>query len=186
MKAIFNLTLLALCLSGILGSAKAQFVHVQPSGLVELVSGDSILLCTSVDTCCHGPYQYEWRIGDSTIVSINSCFMVTSPGNYCVSVICNSMCKGRGCKTIGVSTSVLQTTIMWDEISLHPNPANQMIHIAGVRKLHGLGFFVIDAWGRQLVQSTSPDIDVNFLPAGVYFVRVESNRGSKVLLFIKE
>ncbi len=84
-----------------------------------------------------------------------------------------------------VSSSVGAPDPTWEALSIYPNPTSSILHIIGLPAHVKVRFAVVDAWGRTLLQSSTPDIDVQALAAGMYFVRVESAQGTKVVRFVK-
>lgn len=188
MNTLYKIKLLFMAAMFIGSTALGQMVRIDHTGSNELIPGDSLLLCAQIDPCCTGPYQYEWKIGDSLVVGTDSCLYAKSLGIYCLSVTCATGCKGRNCQSIEISTSIPPeaSPASLNDISLHPNPASNILHISGVAKDQHPRYYIVDPWGRQVIRSESPDIDVHRLAAGLYFVRVELKAGIEVLRFVKE
>lgn len=74
--------------------------------------------------------------------------------------------------------------VMNVNFSVYPNPVSDRLNIecgAAVREVN-----VIDMTGRTVITSTSTDINVSALAAGVYMVRVATETGMGMQKFVKE
>lgn len=71
-----------------------------------------------------------------------------------------------------------------NNIYVYPNPAKNMITIAGVNSNTVNKIFDIN--GKIIKQNTSNVIDISDLPAGIYNITIEVNNKTKSIRFIKE
>jgi large repetitive protein len=71
-------------------------------------------------------------------------------------------------------------------IMVFPNPTDGVLHVTGLPAHAKAQYRIIDTWGRVLLQSSIPDIDVHALAAGMYLLRVESAQGTRVVRFVKD
>jgi hypothetical protein len=72
-----------------------------------------------------------------------------------------------------------------DSLSAYPNPTNSIINLAGNYKITTIELY--DIQGR-MIQTTinSNSIDITNNTNGIYFLKVTSNKGSKIIKVIKE
>ena len=73
-------------------------------------------------------------------------------------------------------------------IVLYPNPARHELRIAIDGNITIKSLEIVDAYGRSVHLAINPmrSIDVSRLPQGVYFARIETDKGMVVKRFVKE
>jgi len=57
------------------------------------------------------------------------------------------------------------------KVSFYPNPSNGVIQVQGYARLKQMD--LNDAWGRNWPLELDREIDLNYLPAGIYFIRYQ-------------
>lgn len=62
-------------------------------------------------------------------------------------------------------------------LKIYPNPSRGPVYI-DVGDVPDPAFIVIDSYGRTIIHASSPFVDLSGYPAGVYFIKVLSNKGS--------
>lgn len=73
------------------------------------------------------------------------------------------------------------------DVTLYPNPTDGTFHVAQLPPNIKVQFIVVNLAGQVLLESSSPDIDVRALPAGIYLLRMRSRSGLEAgKRFIKE
>ena len=60
------------------------------------------------------------------------------------------------------------------KVSFYPNPSNGVIQVQGYARLKQMD--LNDAWGRNWPIELDREIDLNYLPAGIYFIRYQLKR----------
>lgn len=84
-----------------------------------------------------------------------------------------------------VATGIEHNTAL-NRLKLYPNPAKNQIQVTGSEVSN---FRILDIAGKIIIASSSDiaqGIDVSMLPAGIYFIELNTNLGREVLRFIKE
>lgn len=71
-------------------------------------------------------------------------------------------------------------------VSIHPNPAKDVLHVTVLPGLGKVQYQVFDLQGRNLIKTTNADIDVAMLPAGLYLLKVVSTSGMATVHFVVE
>jgi trimeric autotransporter adhesin len=121
-------------------------------------SGSSTKLYSAIDPSPYNGYTY-YRLKQ---VDIN--------GKYTYSII------------VSVKAAVL--------LSLYPNPVKNVLCIKGLSTATSSNLSIIDFSGRLLqrtsVNQNSNSLDVQKLPSGNYYIRIESDKQVNTLRFIKE
>lgn len=90
--------------------------------------------------------------------------------------------------TVQSTASIAETTDA--SISLYPNPANNLVNVTAAQAIKQAT--VIDTTGRLVSstvfvnRATSQQLDITDLNTGVYFVKVQSELGVKVVKVVKE
>ena len=78
-----------------------------------------------------------------------------------------------------------------NSITIYPNPASIFVQVES-DKLNGESIKILDITGRQVkseklkVKSSKCRINIGNLPAGLYFVKMETNQGTVVKKFVKQ
>jgi hypothetical protein len=85
-------------------------------------------------------------------------------------------------------TAVPGISLSDEDWSIGPNPSGQVLHLFLDHK-YEIPVWFFNAFGQMVwsghVKSGQHDIDVSFLPAGIYFVRLEVNGQTSVKKFIR-
>ncbi|HLF46321.1 MAG TPA: M43 family zinc metalloprotease [Chitinophagaceae bacterium] len=90
------------------------------------------------------------------------------------------------------SSSLPEKFPQWLEIRLYPNPANSSIHINLEYDERWIGkeIQVLDMTGkimlRKIITSTNQQMDVQTLPAGIYFIRLQKEGEKIIKKFFKQ
>lgn len=91
-------------------------------------------------------------------------------------------------KANAITVTGIKVTSPISQFSLWPNPANETIQIQGISKneIKSVKFF--DALGKlaKEVNENYHEININELNTGIYFVQVNSEKGSSIKKFIKQ
>ena len=72
------------------------------------------------------------------------------------------------------------------DISIYPNPSNNIIHIKNMEVNNSV--YIFDLVGKQLLQSQEPEINISELPSGIYQVIIVDKNNLTVAnkkLFVK-
>lgn len=167
---------------------------LQPDSLSisALIVQDTLGMMTGgIDLTIQGgtmPYTFRWNTGDSTQNLGN----LSGNNRYTVQVI-----DANGCTHL--DSFFIQTTALEDEnghsiVQVYPNPTRAGLNIrftAGITS--DITFKVYDLQGRLLWQRKKKltgqedvtALDVKFLPGGVYYLYIESEKGRKKVKWIK-
>ena len=77
-----------------------------------------------------------------------------------------------------ITTGTSFDAIVGNEFEVYPNPANNVIYVSGqVNKIT-----VVSSAGQQVLTSSSNQLDVSSLSAGVYFIRVNNSSSLKKIV----
>ena len=144
----------------------ALSVLEEPEVSIEVVSTENSSSCVLLRA--HGAESYVWSTGDSTDC-IAVCPRTTS--TYTVTGY-----RG-GCSADASTTllSISQPTVD-PQVSLYPNPAHNQVtvaadHIRSIELINIMGQVIL----RKSINSDSATIDLQKLPNGIYFVRIETS-----------
>ena len=115
----------------------------------------------------YGAESYLWSTGDST-PCIAVCPNTTAPSSV---VGYRGGCSGEASTTL----LSINPTDANSQVSLYPNPAHHQVtvaaqHILSVQLINVMGQVV----SRQQVDAPKVNIDLQNMPQGIYFVRVET------------
>ncbi len=87
-------------------------------------------------------------------------------------------------------SKTVSATFAYSLVKLYPNPAKDVLHIAGLNALAVTTLSLFNSEGRIInkisVNASSYDFNLNQLSAGTYYVRVEGNGKVSVNKFVKE
>jgi len=130
------------------------------------------------------PYQFDWDL-DGTGDNDDSNDLFGAPaGVYTV-----TMTDGNGCTVTG--SAVIGSQVGLEELSgvqflLHPNPTEGQftIQLTQENELVGAQLLIVDGYGRriheQVLDKNVALVDLTSAPAGTYFVKVITEKGTAV------
>lgn len=124
--------------------------------------------------------QYQWVDCDNNYETIvnetNQSFIASSNGSYAVIVTQNNCSDTSSCMNIN---SVDLDEIQYNEFSIFPNPAIDVLSILANENTIGSGFYILDQNGRvvyaDVIKDLENKIDISFLSPGIYFVEITGN-----------
>ncbi len=129
-------------------------------------------------------YSYLW-VNGQTVPTIDS----LSQGWYQVTVFDDSGCQISDSVYIDISTSIEQENSPNDFL-LYPNPArDHLTVIITNEKLQITNVTILDVTGKQVKNEKlkgQNKISISGLPAGMYFLKVETDKGTVVKKFVKQ
>ncbi|MBN2485021.1 MAG: T9SS type A sorting domain-containing protein [Bacteroidales bacterium] len=133
--------------------------------------------------------SYQWQDN-----STNRYFTVNMPGNYSVIVTNAANCITTKAVFVDRLSSISNAIPESLDVKLYPNPANDILNIEANIKLGGELLVEIYDIRNQLVFSDkhkgfaiySHQLDVNTMPAGVYFIRFRNNQLYYITKFVIE
>ena len=136
---------------------------------------------------------YQWLDCDNAnaimVGATNKVFVATNPGNYTVELVLN------GC----VDTSACEFAVKVDEVTststfnIYPNPVKETLMISATETISSISIFGVNG---QLVQTIAhpknarlpagTEVNVSNLVKGMYIIKVQTNKGTAQMKFIKE
>lgn len=126
-------------------------------------------------------------MGQTVVLNGNLCFNTSRPNEANDAAILND----AYCANLTFSTTVTSLEELQEGASLNlfPNPANGFLHIqcsTPMQRLH-----VCDVSGRllqtlEIQQSPEQELNVSDLAPGIYFIRIETEKGISTRKFVKE
>lgn len=120
---------------------------------------------------------YQWYINTVLIPgATNYSYNVTLNGNYRVKVYdtngCSNLSDGYAVNTLDVD-DVNQT----EEVSIFPNPANDMVYINSKQDVQ---IIIATIDGKSIINSREKQINITTLSNGIYLVHIYDNKGNKL------
>ena len=95
---------------------------------------------------------------------------------------CNSVAEVSAlCNPLAVSDFTLNNSI-----SIYPNPVSDILQIYSSEGVSIEKIAIYSMLGESLISTPENSIDVSYLSEGIYFIEVETNRGSITKRFIKD
>lgn len=133
--------------------------------------------------------NYQWYYNDTLIQgATDQTYIITQSGYYYV------VTTSGGCT---FTSNIIETTCLCTDISeidlakkisIYPNPAYTFLTLqVGITGI--MNYYVYDVTGKELQSGKfiqARKIDVKHMPAGIYFVRIESEAGNVTKKFIKQ
>ncbi|MDD2636667.1 MAG: M4 family metallopeptidase [Bacteroidales bacterium] len=150
--------------------------------------GSPNLFRTNVSSYLDYPYTIE------NILSIKKSSASTSPTEYYY-YFYDWLISTPACKSPFVEinlipeecvTNISDKTL--DNISISPNPTNDICKIYGTSNLSDINIKITDITGKTIYERSPADnntIDISNCSSGVYFISINSNEGNKTLKIIK-
>jgi len=159
---------------------KAIFIH----SLVQCNLDASVTLTGATLTSNQSGATYQWmdcstfsNVGGAT----NQNFSPSADGDYAV-IVTQGGCKDTStCYTVsGVGLNELNQNI----ISVFPNPTNANLTIQSAGKINTIAIY--NAAGLLIQTETKNTFSVENLPAGIYFLQIQTDNGNSTARFVKE
>ena len=133
---------------------------------------------------------YQWiNCIDNTAISgeTNQSYTATANGSYAV-VVNNTFCSDTS-QCLDVTITGLNESISENSISIFPNPTNHILTIGFNAALNETinSLTIFNMLGQvELIESNGKvEVDVSTLQAGVYFIKINTNKGDWNGKFIK-
>ena len=82
----------------------------------------------------------------------------------------------------------IETINLEDAVRIFPNPVRNELNIAADNNLAIIGVVIFNTSGQmvQTIANPGSQVDVSSLPQGIYFIRIETDRGTVTKRFVKE
>lgn len=132
--------------------------------------------------------NWAWDFGDGTVSSLAlPTHTFTDTGSFEMELLATngggSLCEGRYTKTVYVSNALntsLDTRLLPGAIRLSPNPATRLLELETAYPGY-LDIHLFTATGKQVFAQSQirqqARFDIQHLPAGLYFIRIQSEDG---------
>ncbi len=160
----------------------------------------------SCSSCCDGSFTVEVTYCVHTIIiATTPTLSLTSyssiPGrntyhNVCPNTysfytantdLCSSVTQTY---TIPFATNILGNQKETDELKVFPNPISNKLYFGLNKYDYKFDLSIFSAYGECVIQNSNADLnqslDVSFLKAGVYFVKIQNQSSQKTIKVIKE
>ena len=125
-------------------------------------------------------YQWINCDTDETIPGeTNQSFTATENGNYAVDITIGGCTERSDCFSVQTLSAALVEHV---QFTIVPNPAVEKITIHKV--VNNVTIYTLT--GKHVLETTSSSISVASLPAGVYFVRIQTEQGTGIQKLIKQ
>jgi hypothetical protein len=146
--------------------------------------GEAILLTAN------GANTYSWSPGGALTVTISVTPTATTVYNVVGTNTTTGCQASQNCTiTVSLCTGINQQSAGTDEIVVMPNPSSGEFTVKWSNGLNK-NVQVFDMMGRNVLQIKSDEdnifVDITSFAAGIYYVKVQSETGSKVIKIIKE
>jgi photosystem II stability/assembly factor-like uncharacterized protein len=144
------------------------------------------------DTICLADFLIFPETDSCTTVQFDSISVTYSKGSNCI--LSNPDVTAQVCAPVGCGTPLLSEYVRYGgipAIQVVPNPAGGSVSIVSNRDIGSSTISIYDAGGIQRISTTeavgpeqSPNITLDGLPSGVYFVRIQGAEYSGSLIFL--
>ncbi|MGB0932685.1 MAG: LamG-like jellyroll fold domain-containing protein [Lishizhenia sp.] len=130
--------------------------------------------------------QYQWiDCATNSIIQgeTNQTFVANTAGQYAVIISSTSCSDTSECINLNTASIEIETNTVH---SLFPNPASDIVKISGLTEEMNK-IYILNTTGALLdyskeVNASNNTLDITALPAGLYFIRIESSTGEKEML----
>jgi hypothetical protein len=161
-------------------------ISISPNPTVTIISPTLICTGNTATLSVTGAASYLWNTS-----STNSAIVVSPTINTTYSVVGTNIegCKNTASATLSVSACTDIEEFNPYNFSLYPNPANETITIkSNIYEKSPLSIY--NTLGaicyKTILNELEEIINVSFLKSGVYFIKIETNKGTLNQKFIKE
>jgi len=170
------------------------------SAVADIVIGDTLFenMPSSFTDNSISPVSWDWNFGDGNSTNIqNPIYTYTNAGTYTVMLIISNDngCVDTATKVVTVVQLIGQEELFRKgEMVIYPNPASSTLYIELDIPMGESNWVKIENTLGQLVyedqnpisQSSVIELDIAFLPKGIYYVNIGNSRGIAVNKFIRQ
>ncbi|MBI3500773.1 MAG: T9SS type A sorting domain-containing protein [Bacteroidetes bacterium] len=130
------------------------------------------------------PYTYSWSSGQSTQTASN-----LQPGSYIITITDSSGCAETSTVTVSSSSGINEIDFA-NSISISPNPSSGIFTLQSSVAIKSIEVYNVlggRIYGKNSMTSSPCTIDLSAEPEGIYFMRVNTEKGimSKKMIVIK-
>lgn len=130
---------------------------------------------------------FKWYVNDSLLQHTDATleYTFTTEGTYNVCLEATNACKSvKNCINVEVKNMGIHN-INTLNLNIYPNPATHIINIGNqINVSHAI---ILDVYGKEVLQTTSNQIDVSQLNTGMYILKIVDKNGyTGVKQFIKQ
>ncbi len=166
---------------------------VQTNSVYILGCQGSVALPVSIAGMPPSACSFSWNVpANANISGSNTATLTTdAPGQYIVSVKNNANgCITSATLTVWSCVGINEETSVLANISVYPNPANQVLYLQAEQTYNGLISVSLHNHLGQLVHATRLNdaenkINLEPLPAGVYYLTLKNPAGQRVVKVMK-
>jgi hypothetical protein len=135
----------------------------------------------------NGINTYDWQFGDNSAhdAQASPVHTYTQQGTYIVTVVLSNECGDITLsKSIAVKpTGITETDATRLGISLYPNPTQDYVYLEFHKKIHVQYINLSNVLGQEVLRHSgmARKLNVQALPAGTYYMRIQSDNGSATM-----
>lgn len=134
---------------------------------------------------------YSWNFDDGTPNSVqsNPTHTFGATGNYNVCLTLYGSCDTVAyCRMINTGTVGIGTPGILQQVTLYPNPAQDRVVVQGLKETTAYVLYdpAGSVAGSGMLTDKQASIGLDALPAGIYFLKLQSGKAVKVLKVLKE
>jgi len=162
------------------------------AGSIQISENPALVSLTGLDNIDAGTLNYL-HLGNNVSLSTcdvkSICAYLAAPGGT-VEILYNATGCNNAEEVMEACPNDVEEIIYKDEIAITPNPANDKITISSPALTGNTLLSVFNVSGEKVFErqltGTETQIDISALPQGVYFVRVQDEKGIEVGKIIKQ
>ena len=137
-------------------------------------------------SCGTGPYSYVWSPGGATTPSVSGLL----PGCYTVTVTDATLNSASSQVCVSFSTKLEDISVAGG-LNIYPNPSNGIFNLLSETTLDKLDITVINPLGQTIIQESLKNtkqatVDLSKLSKGIYYLKTNTDGGSKLFKLILE
>jgi len=131
-----------------------------------------------------------WTSSNINVATVSDAGLVTAvyPGTTTITVTTQDGNKTATCiVTVEILDSVNNNYT--ENLKIYPNPVQNELNINGDVQFENLPFIILDLLGKQIVNGqwlNGQSINVENLASGVYFIKIQTDKGMVTKKFVKE
>lgn len=152
-------------------------IEVQPIPPTPTISQDGTTLTASI-----AAERYQWKLDNQTLPATTQTITATAPGKYYVSAINKNSCSSPFSEAFQITVSGAAEEGPLAQLRLFPNPTTGAVILQAATAQPDLVLTVTNLTGQELGrfnvlrQTAQQQLDLSFLPAGLYLVQMHNDR----------
>jgi hypothetical protein len=184
---------------------KVDAIQMNPTlpNKMDITISNSCLDCISgISGCVYLELEIIQTIAPFAVIASSNCYCNWTPNNnsiktYTIDTVVNLvpdlnfvkaslMAGGCGCSNLPFNSNLKVSDFTNEKIKIHPNPTNSIININADFNIKSIEVYDVQGRVLETVLGNTKTLDISSKQNGIYFLKITTEKGSKIEKIVKE